>query len=87
MSEQIKIVIADDHVVVRRGLRLLLDAEEGFEVRVVAVVEDDEAGVDRLLAGRIVDRDRVRVPADGGVRVKPMSELLDMLRRYAENLV
>ena len=28
----IKIVIADDHAVVRRGLRMLLDAEEGFEV-------------------------------------------------------
>jgi two-component system, NarL family, response regulator NreC len=27
-----KIVIADDHAVVRRGLRMLLDAEEGFEV-------------------------------------------------------
>ena len=30
--EAVKIVIADDHVVVRRGLRLLLDAAEGFEV-------------------------------------------------------
>ena len=29
---QITIVIADDHEVVRAGLRLLLDAEEGFEV-------------------------------------------------------
>src|SRR5690349_10765841 len=28
----IKIVIADDHAVVRRGLRMLLDAEEGCEV-------------------------------------------------------
>ena len=27
-----RIVIADDHVVVRRGLRMLLDAAEGFEV-------------------------------------------------------
>jgi two-component system, NarL family, response regulator NreC len=30
--EPIKIVLADDHVVVRRGLRLLLDATDGFEV-------------------------------------------------------
>ena len=30
--DQITIVIADDHEVVRAGLRLLLDAEEGFEV-------------------------------------------------------
>ena len=28
----IRVVIADDHAVVRRGLRQLLDAEEGFEV-------------------------------------------------------
>ncbi|HWE60047.1 MAG TPA: response regulator transcription factor [Solirubrobacteraceae bacterium] len=32
MSEQIKIVIADDHAIVRRGLRQLLDGEDGFEV-------------------------------------------------------
>jgi two-component system response regulator NreC len=31
-SPPITIVIADDHQVVRAGLRLLLDAEEGFEV-------------------------------------------------------
>jgi hypothetical protein len=39
-------------------------AEQRFEVRVVAVVEDDEAGVDRLLARRVLDRDRVGVAAD-----------------------
>ncbi len=31
-SRSIRVVIADDHAVVRRGLRQLLDAEEGFEV-------------------------------------------------------
>ncbi|MHB8691414.1 MAG: response regulator [Solirubrobacteraceae bacterium] len=31
-KDPIRIVIADDHSVVRRGLRQLLDAEEGFEV-------------------------------------------------------
>jgi two-component system response regulator NreC len=41
MSEQVKIVIADDHAVVRRGLRLLLDAEEGFEVVAEAGDVDD----------------------------------------------
>ena len=30
--ESIRIVLADDHAVVRSGLRLLLDAEEGLEV-------------------------------------------------------
>jgi two-component system response regulator NreC len=32
MSEAISIVLADDHAVVRSALRMLLDAEEGFEV-------------------------------------------------------
>ncbi len=32
MSERTKVVLADDHVVVRNGLRMLLDAEEGIEV-------------------------------------------------------
>jgi two-component system, NarL family, response regulator NreC len=31
-AETTRIVIADDHAVVRSGLRMLLDAEEGFEV-------------------------------------------------------
>lgn len=37
----IRIVIADDHAIVRRGLRMLLDGEPGFEV--VAEAEDAEA--------------------------------------------
>ncbi len=37
----IRIVIADDHAVVRRGLRQVLDAEDGFEV--VAEAEDLES--------------------------------------------
>ena len=41
MSETIKIVIADDHAVVRRGLRMLLDAEEGFEVAAEAGDAED----------------------------------------------
>ncbi len=40
----ITIVIADDHKVVRAGLRLLLEAEEGFEVVGEA---DDVAGTER----------------------------------------
>lgn len=41
MTEPIKIVIADDHAIVRRGLRQLLDSEAGFEV--VAEAEDVES--------------------------------------------
>jgi two-component system response regulator NreC len=32
VADPIKIVLADDHAVVRKGLRMLLDAEEGLEV-------------------------------------------------------
>jgi len=39
--DSITIVIADDHVVVRRGLRMLLDAAEGFEVVAEAGNVDD----------------------------------------------
>jgi two-component system response regulator NreC len=41
MSAQIRIVIADDHAIVRRGLRQLLEGEDGFEV--VAEAEDVES--------------------------------------------
>ncbi|HEY5190009.1 MAG TPA: response regulator transcription factor [Solirubrobacteraceae bacterium] len=44
----ITIVIADDHEVVRAGLRLLLDAEEGFEV--VSEAGDIEVTVRRVAA-------------------------------------
>ena len=36
-SESIRVVIADDHAVVRRGLRQVLDAEEGFDLVAEAV--------------------------------------------------
>jgi two-component system response regulator NreC len=41
MADPITIVLADDHAVVRKGLRLLLDAEEGFEVVAEAGSADD----------------------------------------------
>lgn len=40
-TDAIRIVIADDHAIVRRGLRQLLDGEQGFEV--VAEAEDVES--------------------------------------------
>ena len=42
-TETTTIVLADDHTVVRNALRLLLDAEPGFEV--VAEAGDAEAAV------------------------------------------
>ena len=42
-DDTIRIVLADDHAVVRRGLQLLLEAEEGLEV--VASVGDVDAAI------------------------------------------
>jgi two-component system, NarL family, response regulator NreC len=40
-EDHIKIVLADDHAVVRKGLRLLLDSEEGLEVVAEAGTAED----------------------------------------------
>jgi two-component system response regulator NreC len=48
----IRVVIADDHAVVRRGLRQLLDAEAGFEVVAEA---GDIAGAKRYVRGHHPD--------------------------------
>lgn len=47
-TEPISIVLADDHTIVRSGLRLLLDAERDLEV--VAEAADIEEAVRRVLA-------------------------------------
>jgi two-component system, NarL family, response regulator NreC len=44
----IKIVLADDHAVVRSGLRMLLDAEDGFDV--VAEAGDVDEALRKVLA-------------------------------------
>jgi two-component system, NarL family, response regulator NreC len=43
MAEEVSIVLADDHTVVRRALRVLLEEESGFEV--VAEAEDADGAV------------------------------------------
>jgi two-component system response regulator NreC len=52
MGEAIRIVIADDHAIVRRGLRALLESEAGFEVVAEA---DDVAGARRYVRGHHPD--------------------------------
>jgi two-component system, NarL family, response regulator NreC len=52
MAEGISIVLADDHTIVRRALRVLLEEEAGFEV--VAEAEDAE-GTIRYLRGHKPD--------------------------------
>jgi two-component system, NarL family, response regulator NreC len=41
VSDVVRIVIADDHAVVRRGLRLVLESEDGFEVVAEAGTTED----------------------------------------------
>jgi two-component system response regulator NreC len=48
MAETISIVLADDHTVVRKALRILLEEEPGFEV--VAEADDADAAI-RYLRG------------------------------------
>jgi two-component system, NarL family, response regulator NreC len=52
MAETISIVLADDHTVVRKALRVLLEEEPGFEV--VAEADDAEAAI-RYLRGHKPD--------------------------------
>jgi len=52
MAETISIVLADDHTVVRRALRVLLEEEPGFEV--VAEADDADAAI-RYLRGHKPD--------------------------------
>jgi DNA-binding NarL/FixJ family response regulator len=51
MSEPARILLADDHAVVRHGLRLVLDAEP--DLRVVAEASDGRAAVEQAAATRI----------------------------------
>ena len=52
MAEGISIILADDHTIVRRALRLLLEEEPGFEVVAEA---DDAEGAIRYLRGHKPD--------------------------------
>jgi two-component system response regulator NreC len=52
VAEAISIVLADDHTVVRRALRVLLEEEDGFEV--VAEAEDAQGAI-RYLRGHKPD--------------------------------
>jgi DNA-binding NarL/FixJ family response regulator len=46
----VKIIIADDHAIVRRGLRMLLEAQPGWEVCCEA--DNGQQAVDLVLAGQ-----------------------------------
>ena len=72
MSDTIKIVIADDHAIVRRGLRQLLDDEDGLEV--VAEAEDVESAR-RYLRGHHPDVLVLDLNMPGGSTLQAIPEL------------
>jgi len=65
-GEPVRVVISDDHVLFRRGLRMVLEAEDDIEV--VAEAADGEEAVARVeeLAPDVVLMD-VRMPRMGGI--------------------
>lgn len=52
MSDTIRILIADDHAIVRRGLRTLIDSEAGMEV-----LDEASDGVEAVLKARSLNPD------------------------------
>ena len=71
-GDSIRIVLADDHPVVRRGLRLLLDGEDGFEV-VAEAGEVDEAR--RFVRGHHPDVLVLDLNMPGGSSLEAIPEL------------
>ena len=70
----IRIVLADDHAVVRRGLELLLDAEKDFEV--VASVGDVEAAL-RTTRGYKPDVVVLDLNMPGGSSLEAIPQILE----------
>jgi len=52
MSKKIKLILADDHAVVRSGLRMLLEAQPDFEI-----VGEAESGVEAVEKARLLRPD------------------------------
>jgi two-component system response regulator NreC len=66
MSDEIRVLICDDHAVLRSGLRLLLDREEGLScVGEAATAEDAIRAVERLRPNLVIMD--LQMPGMGGV--------------------
>jgi len=71
-GESIRVVIADDHSVVRRGLRQVLDAEDGFEVLAEA---SDLDGARRYVRGHRPDVLVLDLNMPGGSTLEGIPEI------------
>lgn len=72
-SQSIRIVLADDHAMVRRGLQLLLESEDGFEV--VASVGDVESAI-RTTRGHKPDVLVLDLNMPGGSSLEAIPQIL-----------
>lgn len=73
-SQSIRIVLADDHAMVRRGLQLLLEGEDGFEV--VASVGDVESAI-RTTRGHKPDVLVLDLNMPGGSSLEAIPRILE----------
>jgi two-component system, NarL family, response regulator NreC len=70
MGDQITVVIADDHAVVRKGLRLLLEAEPGLRVQAEAGTVPDALRMARAHRPRVLVLD-LNMPGGSGLELIP----------------
>ncbi|MCA1840005.1 MAG: response regulator transcription factor, partial [Actinobacteria bacterium] len=66
MTEKIRVMLVDDHEVVRRGLRALLEAEDDIEVIAEASGGKEAVDLVKLHSPDVVVMD-VRMPSGSGV--------------------
>jgi two-component system response regulator NreC len=71
MSHEITVVLADDHLVVRKGLRLLLDAEEGMRVIAEAGTVPDALRMARAHRPTVLVLD-LNMPGGSGLEAIPV---------------
>jgi DNA-binding NarL/FixJ family response regulator len=80
VSKPIRILIADDHPIVREGLRRLLDKQESFQI-----IGEAETGVEAVARAQALQPDVVildiRVPQLSGIRChgRELSSVLGMV--------
>jgi two-component system response regulator NreC len=76
-GDDIKIVLADDHAVVRSGLRLLLDAEQGMQVVAEAGNTDDAVRLTKAHRPNVLVLDLNMPGGPGASSLEALPDLLD----------